>query len=394
MKRILLTLIAGSWMSLSLLATRANAYPEMVRAGYTNCTSCHVSPAGGGILTDYGRNLSSEVLSTWGNEKEAQLGHGLLGMKGEAGNGLLELFDGSGSGKGAEAKDHLDQWLGIGGDIRSVQTYVNDDKATAGRFIWMQAMVDVAYRIQKWTAEISVGQFSFDGKSKWQPYAQRAYLMRQINDENSVRVGRAIPQFGLNIPDHISPTRQALGFGFGEERNLAEWNYIGENWNAVVGASEGPEKLIAQEQSVYLQVQRAFAEHYKVGLSGWAGRSQHYTRQLVAAHGMFGFTPHFYLLAEEDVQMKQTDGANAQQGYFGYYKLGYEFYKGMHILALFDHSQSDESNTKTFTRHWGPGFAFYPRPHFEISGAWTRQLMKSASDKESDYAYITLHYYL
>ena len=27
------------------------AYPEMVRHNYPNCTSCHVSPSGGGVLT-------------------------------------------------------------------------------------------------------------------------------------------------------------------------------------------------------------------------------------------------------------------------------------------------------------------------------------------------------
>ncbi len=397
MKRILLILIVGSWMSILLNSAQVLAFPEMVRSGYTNCTSCHVSPSGGGILTDYGRNLSSEVLSTWGSTKEAQVGHGILGMDDEgpgAGRGLLGIGSSKGSNDTSKDKDHLDQWLGVGGDIRAVQTYSNDENQRSGRFIWMQAMVDIAYRIQKWTAEISVGQFAYDGSGTWKPNAQQFYLLRQLNDENIIRVGRVLPQFGLNIPDHISPTRQTLGFGFGEERDLVEWNYIGENWNAAIGVADGPKALIPAEQSVYAQVQRAFKEHYKVGVSVWDGRSQHYKREIFAAHGMFGFTPHFYLLAEEDVQMKHPDGADSQTGFFGYYKLGYEIYKGMHALALFDHSQGDETNGKTLTRHWGAGFEFYPRPHFEISGAWTRLLMRSSSDQEGDYAYIVFHYYL
>ena len=48
----------------------ANAFPEMVRHGYTNCTACHVAANGGGILTPYGSTLSEEVLSTWHFEGE------------------------------------------------------------------------------------------------------------------------------------------------------------------------------------------------------------------------------------------------------------------------------------------------------------------------------------
>ena len=51
----------------------SHAFPEMVRHGYANCITCHISPDGGGVLTAYGRSLSREVLSTWGAEGEAVL---------------------------------------------------------------------------------------------------------------------------------------------------------------------------------------------------------------------------------------------------------------------------------------------------------------------------------
>jgi hypothetical protein len=38
-------------------ATPALALPTMVRLGYTNCAACHVTPQGGGPLTDYGRGI-------------------------------------------------------------------------------------------------------------------------------------------------------------------------------------------------------------------------------------------------------------------------------------------------------------------------------------------------
>jgi hypothetical protein len=49
----------------------AQAYPWMVRHGYTNCSGCHADPSGGELLTLYGHVISYEVLSTrWGGSPE------------------------------------------------------------------------------------------------------------------------------------------------------------------------------------------------------------------------------------------------------------------------------------------------------------------------------------
>lgn len=40
---------------LLLPASAAEAYPWMIRHGYTNCSACHVDPSGWGLLTPYGR---------------------------------------------------------------------------------------------------------------------------------------------------------------------------------------------------------------------------------------------------------------------------------------------------------------------------------------------------
>ena len=41
----------------------ALAYPEMIRHGYVSCLTCHMSPSGGGVLTQYGRSLAKELVS-------------------------------------------------------------------------------------------------------------------------------------------------------------------------------------------------------------------------------------------------------------------------------------------------------------------------------------------
>src|ERR1700722_15897581 len=65
MMRALFLLLTVVWLP------AAFAFPEMARHGYTQCTACHVSPAGGGVLTEYGRELSSDLLSTWSHGNES-----------------------------------------------------------------------------------------------------------------------------------------------------------------------------------------------------------------------------------------------------------------------------------------------------------------------------------
>src|SRR3954462_3088816 len=40
-----------------VLAGSAHALPTMIRLGYPNCASCHISPQGGGLLNTYGRGI-------------------------------------------------------------------------------------------------------------------------------------------------------------------------------------------------------------------------------------------------------------------------------------------------------------------------------------------------
>ncbi|NBT57810.1 hypothetical protein EBT16_03400 [bacterium] len=93
------------------------AFPQMVRSGYANCTTCHQSPTGGGILTPYGRNLSADLMSTWRAENEEQFLYGV---------------------------PKLPEWLNLGGDIRALQLYQNRASRETAQFIFMQADVEAA----------------------------------------------------------------------------------------------------------------------------------------------------------------------------------------------------------------------------------------------------------
>src|SRR6185295_4112273 len=57
MKRLIPALLAGLLILLCLSEPRGKALPTMIRLGYTNCASCHISPQGAGLLNLYGRGI-------------------------------------------------------------------------------------------------------------------------------------------------------------------------------------------------------------------------------------------------------------------------------------------------------------------------------------------------
>ena len=79
------------------LSSVARAFPELIRHGYVNCLTCHVSPSGGGALNDYGRTFSGEGLSTWTSKNEESVLEGLVKRK------------------------QIPAWLSVGGDVRAGQ---------------------------------------------------------------------------------------------------------------------------------------------------------------------------------------------------------------------------------------------------------------------------------
>lgn len=95
---------------------KSYAFPELTREGYQHCNSCHASPNGGGVLTQYGRGLSKDLLSTWGTDEEVP---------------FLYLLK-------------TPEWLDMGGDVRMIETLMDTAQFEQAQFILMQADVEAA----------------------------------------------------------------------------------------------------------------------------------------------------------------------------------------------------------------------------------------------------------
>lgn len=318
-------------------------FPEMVRHGYVNCTTCHISPNGGGTLTKYGRSLSEEILSTWHKEGEGQVAYGFI---------------------------KTPDWLVLHGDFRELQLFTDTPQSKDAQFILMQNDLEAAVQTQGFTVDATLGYYDQSGTVADHIVSRRHYVMYQPAEKFAVRFGQFMRAYGINTPDHDLSVKKGLLMNEGSETYNAEFSYIGEKYDAYVTGVFGrfDNSSLNSESGVALRGSVGLSDSYKVGLS-YAfghGNNDRYTRHLFGPYAILGFTPHFYALAEADLQdIKQPTSTAAKLGAASYVRVGYEFYQGIHLYLTHQYQQTkfgDGNGVHTY----GGGFLFYPRPHFEF----------------------------
>jgi len=343
------------------------AYPEMVRYGYANCISCHVSPTGGGVLTEYGRALSAEILSTWTSHDEEKFLYGAVTPP---------------------------DWLSTGGDVRALGLFQALGVRQGFNFIFMQADAEAAATIGDVTLD-ATGGVSYDGT----PISRRHFLTYRPTESLSFRLGKFMPAFGINSENHSVGVKRGLGKDEGTETYNIEAAWIGENFDAfLTGILGRPDNLqLGAETGGALSSSFFVAKSIKLGASYYYGTRDIEQRHVLGPFAMVGFTPRLFLLAEADFQFfipKTLQGGITQNGFVDDIRLDYELYQGVHFYLLQEYYTYDFSSSLASSDSYGVGFQWFPRPHIELNTVYEKQRIGGTSANFGNYAYLMLHYYL
>lgn len=375
------------FLFLLLISPSLWAFPEMIKHGYVNCTACHVSPSGGGVLNPYGRNLSAELISTWSYKGEEGILHGKVDTS------------------------SVDEWLAIGGDYRGVQVHTDyTAKSTGvnkvdGRYINMQIGFELGIIQPKWALVGFLGQYNFEEPSHYNrvlPNLNRLYALIKPTDELTFKVGRFQPNFGINLPDHNLSTRTRLGMGSLsyrggkisiEDKNTAEVFWLGEEYNfSLAGYRIRQELTDENDKGFTYTASKIFAERFKVGIQGLLEKSDSLEKRIFGFTGHLGWNEKWVTLAELDRIQNSPENAADTTGVAFVQRTGYELFKGFQILVLNDYYQSNIDNGATKLYRYGPGLIWYPRPHFDFQFFATKE-QRSSLEKEGTYAWLMTHYY-
>lgn len=351
-----------------LLGSTAWAFPELVRHNYANCMACHISPTGGGVVSEYGRSLSKELVSTWGYEGEEK---------------YLYFIP-------------ISENYALGGDFRWMK--VRDKPKTGDareRWIHMQKDLEVAITIKKWVGAVTVGENTTATEGNRQ-MSRRHYLMHKHNDEMTLRGGRFYPSFGLHIPDHTSVIRRGLGWDQGQETYNLEGAYQGEKWHFFATAIFGrpDDHTPDREKGLTLTTAYHTKASSKLGVSYYYGESPDVINHFLGPFVVIPFGEKLYLMGQVTAIRSYPYTADEHQwGLVDYLRFNWEAYKGIHLFLEQQMSQTNLNSQTTRNDIQGVGFQFFPRPHWEFQAQLQKVYAQGMQSDATERLNLLFHFY-
>lgn len=334
------------FLVLAAYATTAQAFPENVRHGYASCSSCHVSPTGGGVLTEYGRKASEDFMTTWVREGE---------------NGFLWN------------SITVPSPIAIGANVRHINYKKDLEGTTTDRIFIMQVEGEIAVKLgsKVWV------DFSRGGYNKFEQ-TQRAYVLFTPNENLFFRAGKFFAPYGIYEADHTAMTRRDLGFDQGMETINAEIGLQSEAGevlvNAILGDSKTGDKSFdprSKDQGFMLRAASYYGGKSQFGANILTTTGDYVNRELIGAFAITGIGDRFLYLGEVDLEQKRLvtgdNTAKQHRALISHQRAAWEAIRGLHFSANWD--SLIPMNSELHTRKWsvGPGIQWFPRPHFEFS---------------------------
>jgi hypothetical protein len=347
----------GGLLVLAAAPTTARAYPQWQFSSGTNrCGQCHFNPAGGGLITGYGRDAVGDDLTTW--RGDGAFAHGVS----------------------------LPKWMALGADLRGAflaQDVGNPDGRTTALFP-MQADVQaraafldafsvyasLGYRGQARTSDTPLGSNNFKAAATSRVVSREHYLMWRPNAQGAyVRAGRFFAPYGLRLAEHTTYVRRDLGTNLLGETYGISGGAIADDWELHVTAFV-PDPIQAfggREKGGAALYEHRWASMLALGLSARAGLADDHKRYVAGGFGKVYVAPaRTLVMAEADLVDWHPEGAASVRQLVGYGGLTVFPVKGLWLAGFAEISQGDIAVKGTVTSALDGQINWFPYPHCEI----------------------------
>jgi hypothetical protein len=363
----------------------AAAYPQwQFSSDVSRCDQCHYAPAGGGLITAFGRDAVGEDLSTFG------------------GNGQL-LFG---------APPPLPEWLALGADLRGAFAAedVGDIKGSTDAVFPMQAdaQARLSYNIVSLYGVLGFrGQVRSDATAIPTQNYQPISVSRLISREHYLtvrtgaiggylRVGRFFAPFGLRMAEHILYIRSDLGFGTMEETyNLSEgWVFEKSELHVTAFAPDFIRHMGSRETGFTAYYERRFADMAMVAAQFRTGYGGGLTRRIGGLVSKVWLAPaRLMLLAEADfVRNDVATVAPASYQFVGAGGVSVLPVKGIIATVLQERDQVDLSVSRAAYDATTAFVSWFPYAHFELQALGRLQFPSGGQTAKT--FFVQLHYFL
>ena len=339
------------------IARAGGAEPMFLSKQYPACSSCHYSPTGGGLLTDYGRSLSHVELSTFraADPEEAER------LDGEQ----AFLFGALGDSAG-------DLRLGIA--LRPSHLEFRFSGVSSDRNLLMQADLQAAYRRGGLTAYASVGRQVEGSDASLGSYEH--WLGYQVENGFGVRAGRFLPAYGVHFADHTSFNRDGLELGTDDQVYGVEVSRTGERSLVQVSVSPGRAESLLDDDGTgaffsSARVQLDLSPRaVLVGSAAFRAASDVRPRSGLAGLAL-GVAPVSGLSVWSQLDASMTEGPLRQTAWIFVNETAYEVYPGIWARISPQYRGDDGSGAGDIGR-LVLGASWLPRTHWNVNLSYFR----------------------
>jgi hypothetical protein len=393
----LLAFAGAVFLALVTLSTSAEAYPWMIRHGYSTCTPCHADPTGSGLLTEYGRAQGELLLRTrYGKQK--------AGEEEEAGSVAGFMW---GAIKPPE-------WLLLGVSVRDLLLVpFQNGKSQPVQNYLMQDDAKAQITIKRFRASGTLG-FAKDGdlqaaitrNPQNNLIAREFWLGVDIGEDKNflLRAGRLEVPFGIRQIEHtlfvrlatqtdIDATQQyGVAFSYSGEKIRGELMGIAGNYNV------NPDDFRQRGYAGFLEL--TLGQRETVGVSSELTYAKidpntNAKNSIRSAHG--GFTrlapwKPLVLMAEVDA-LVDVQAGSLGTGYAAMLQLDFEPIQGVHLIGTAE-GMKDPANTQLQWGGWGSLMWFFA-PHCDVRVDFVDQLTPAGTGTVNTFSIgPQLHVYL
>ncbi len=339
------------------VARPAAAEPRFLSRQYTRCTSCHVSPTGGGLLSPYGRALSGAELSTTGRRVP--------------GNPTASTASGEEAFLWGAFGDALGP-LQLGVELRPshIRTTFNDQTFT--RNIYMNADVVAAVQAGGWTLYGQIGREPTSPGSRIDSYEHWAGY--QAENGVGIRGGRFTPAYGVRFADHTAFNRTTLGFTQYEQVYGVEVSRTTDKALVQVALAPGLAESFTGNSlestfNAVGRVQMDLGSSTAFVVSGLYRDGSVTQARQTAAGAAFGFAPTSRLTVWTQADLQGREGTG-KTGFLLVNETSFEAARGI-WLAISPQLRTDDG-VRPRTMRWAFTATVLPRTHFNVNVSFYR----------------------
>ena len=387
MRRLLLCLLVAGAVTVGF-ARGAAAYPQFQFSSGTNkCSQCHYAPAGGGLLSSWGRSESGDTISMGG---DGAFMHGAV---------------------------TLPSWIALGFDLRLAGTRSDDGGTESPHMAYFPMQADAYARFAFSDAfslyleggvrgEVRPEDPAIGARITTMPerfISREHYLMwRPSATGPYVRLGRFYAPYGIRFVEHIYFVRRYTGYELYNETYNLNGGYVADDWEVHASAFTPPpssfpdplQSVGTRESGGALYFEKRFKDMFAIAPQVRVGVGKEASRYQGGLVGKLWLEPaKLLLLGEADFIIQQVSGAAYSQNQFVSYS-GATFFpvRGLMAAAAFERFQEDLAVKGTGRNAIIGQVNVFPYAHCELVLLFRYQLV--AGQPDGTLGMLQLHYYL